>query len=662
MASPVQPYNISYTVNGVTGIVTVRGQTGANNFVRTTFHDGTIAEGYADANGNFAISAQQDVVGNGLFRTVASSDGITTRSVSTNYTDVVIDVPVAIAEVDTDAQTGQVTVQGHAAPNAQLRVTFPDGQQINVIADIHGNYVAISDRDVAGDGQITIESYNPLYGMTTHAESDYIDTVDASFVSTPVLQAYTVDIEGETITVKGVADANTTITVYDEAGQPIAKGVADINGQFGIDISAQYNDGSTLVVKSSNASGRESDSVVFTTNPVFAADNQASVTVDNIQSLTATVSNQSKTFVKLISSPLLKFLGMGSIKGDFDFSVKQNHTQDLVATIQSLSVVALLDKTAIVLYKQQANGSWKPVANNKDLGLLDIIFFGEQATIKIKNLDAGNYKLGFESQPFAGVLNALTVNVSHIDHDLNQLPETNTTVQSIKGNVLTDASADGQIDRLGDNEDITLSVLKDGKYVDVVGSNVQVQGKYGVLTIAADGSYSYQAAKQLSTNAQVEEFSYKITHANGDSSIATLAVDFNYNWKGTVADDLFVSTAANDTITSGEGSDTLIYKVLDNTSNNGGNGHDTWTDFTVAKLSGDKIDVSDLLVGYNGNTATLSQYVSLSKEIGANGKIDTVVSIDRDGLAGKYQAEQLLTLHDVNTDLLTLINNGQIIA
>lgn len=49
MASPVQPYNISYTVDGVTGIVTVRGQTGANNFVRTTFHDGTIAEGYADA-------------------------------------------------------------------------------------------------------------------------------------------------------------------------------------------------------------------------------------------------------------------------------------------------------------------------------------------------------------------------------------------------------------------------------------------------------------------------------------------------------------------------------------------------------------------------------------------------------------------------------------
>lgn len=660
MAKPVQPYNISYTVDGVTGIVTITGKAGANNLVRSTFHDGTIVEGYADANGNFAISSQQDVVGNGLFRTVASSDGITTRSVSTNYTDVVIDVPVAIAEIDTDAQTGQVTVQGHAAPNAQLRVTFPDGQQINVIADIHGNYVAISDSDVAGDGQITIESYNPLYGMTTHAESDYVDTVDASFVSTPVLQAYTV--EGDTLTVKGVADANTTITVYDEAGQPVATGMTDINGQFDIDISAQYNDGSTLAVKASNASGRESDSAVFTTNPVFAADNQASVTVDNIQSLTATVSNQSKTFVKLISSPLLKFLGMGSIKGDFDFSVKQNHTQDLVATVKSLSVVALLDKTAIVLYKQQANGSWKPVANNKDLGLLDIIFFGEQATIKVKNLDAGNYKLGFESQPFAGVLNALTVNVSHIDYDLNQLPKTNTTAQSIKGNVLTDASVDGQIDRLGDNEDITLSILKDGKYIEVVGSDVQVQGKYGVLTIAADGSYSYQAAKQLSTNAQVEEFSYKITHANGDSSIATLAVDFNYNWKGTAADDLFVSTAANDTITSGKGSDTLIYKVLDNTSNNGGNGHDTWTDFTVAKLSGDKIDVSDLLVGYNGNTATLSQYVSLSKEIGANGKIDTVVSIDRDGLAGKYQAEQLLTLHDVNTDLLTLINNGQIIA
>ncbi|STT02570.1 SD repeat-containing cell surface protein [Klebsiella pneumoniae] len=72
--------------------------------------------------------------------------------------------------------------------------------------------------------------------------------------------------------------------------------------------------------------------------------------------------------------------------------------------------------------------------------------------------------------------------------------------------------------------------------------------------------------------------------------------------------------------------DTLVYNLLAD-DNTGGNGSDIWSDFSVAQ--GDHIDVSALLVGWNGSSDTLGNYITLSY-VGGN----TVVSIDRDGTGG----------------------------
>lgn len=40
---------------------------------------------------------------------------------------------------------------------------------------------------------------------------------------------------------------------------------------------------------------------------------------------------------------------------------------------------------------------------------------------------------------------------------------------------------------------------------------------------------------------------------------------------------------------------------------------------------------------------------------------DTIISIDRDGLADGYEFTKILTLKDTDTDLLTLLSNHQII-
>ncbi|WP_333623878.1 type I secretion C-terminal target domain-containing protein, partial [Stenotrophomonas indicatrix] len=69
--------------------------------------------------------------------------------------------------------------------------------------------------------------------------------------------------------------------------------------------------------------------------------------------------------------------------------------------------------------------------------------------------------------------------------------------------------------------------------------------------------------------------------------------------------------------------------MLNNTAGNGtaGNGsNDHWTNFSLAQ--GDKIDISDLLVGWNGSSATLGNYLHVTNSNG-----NTVISVDRDGAA-----------------------------
>ncbi|MDQ1208531.1 Ca2+-binding RTX toxin-like protein [Acinetobacter baylyi] len=114
----------------------------------------------------------------------------------------------------------------------------------------------------------------------------------------------------------------------------------------------------------------------------------------------------------------------------------------------------------------------------------------------------------------------------------------------------------------------------------------------------------------------------------------------NDNLSGGAGDDILNGGAGNDTLNGGSGSDTAIFKILQGFENDaiGGNGIDTWVDFNLSQ--GDKIDISDLLVG-DVNKANLNQFISYEK----NGTTVTL-SIDRDGSAGNFTSSKLLILNN----------------
>ena len=87
------------------------------------------------------------------------------------------------------------------------------------------------------------------------------------------------------------------------------------------------------------------------------------------------------------------------------------------------------------------------------------------------------------------------------------------------GNVITDAEGDGGVDTPG-ADGVTVTAVS-GTADGIVGGSTA--GQYGVLTLNADGSYSY--ARNPDTPGGVSDvFSYTITDSDGDASTATLTI------------------------------------------------------------------------------------------------------------------------------------------
>ena len=117
---------------------------------------------------------------------------------------------------------------------------------------------------------------------------------------------------------------------------------------------------------------------------------------------------------------------------------------------------------------------------------------------------------------------------------------------------------------------------------------------------------------------------------------------------GTTGNDVIETITADQTYSYNldAGADTLIFNVLDNIDNLGGNAKSEWTDFNLAEQ--DKIDLSQLLINDSGN---LQGYVSVQDT-----QSGLIVSVDRDGSShSMYHSQELILLVDNHSSLNDLI-------
>ncbi len=142
--------------------------------------------------------------------------------------------------------------------------------------------------------------------------------------------------------------------------------------------------------------------------------------------------------------------------------------------------------------------------------------------------------------------------------------------------------------------------------------------------------------------------------------------DGNDTLNGGAGNDYLNGGAGQNTFIGGTGSDTVFFDLLSNDHLGGHSGLDTWTDFHVGNVTtdqnADKINVSELLDS-SANAGNINDYLSLLKVSDTSYKLN----VDRDGTAGSYQSETLLTLNfqanetHANLTIDDLLHNQQII-
>ncbi|POT27985.1 large repetitive protein [Citrobacter freundii] len=285
-----------------------------------------------------------------------------------------------------------------------------------------------------------------------------------------------------------------------------------------------------------------------------------------------------------------------------------------------------------------------------------ISLLGSSIAISLGNaeLAAGHYNISFTGTMGGLAVGnvSITPNVTGTTWHLNTWDVNATTVN---GNIFDGSDAAGAHDQLSTvHTQLTVTGFNGSTAtLNPAGSisSATIQGHYGSLTMNLDGSYIY-TLKPGTTVASItskETFTYTLNDQNGHTDTAMLTINMNPQ---------MASTAQHDVITGSVYGDTLIYHLLNANDATGGNISngvtDNWTNFSLAQ--GDKIDIGDLLVGWNGQNATLGNYLTVTTS-GNN----TVIAIDRDGTGNTYHATNLITLENVHTTLDELVQQNHIV-
>ncbi len=191
-----------------------------------------------------------------------------------------------------------------------------------------------------------------------------------------------------------------------------------------------------------------------------------------------------------------------------------------------------------------------------------------------------------------------------------------------------------------------------------------------------DGGSGFDTVSYMASTAAVNVNLATNTHTGGDAAGDSLlgiesVVGSSYNdtirgstaneslYGGSGVDTLYGGTG-NDVLVGGAGADVLWGETGADTFKfdvASAGSIDTVKDFKLAES--DKIDIKDLLIGYDAVTKAITDYIECTTS-GAN----TIVKVDRDGLGTAYTWQQVATFENVTglTDEAALKSSGTIIA
>ncbi|ELW8651202.1 BapA prefix-like domain-containing protein [Salmonella enterica] len=439
-----------------------------------------------------------------------------------------------------------------------------------------------------------------------------------------------------------------------------ATGTTEVNGLYGsliIDARGNY----TYTLK--NGVGADSiktpDSFIYTVKAPNGDTDTASLNItptaralDAINDVSdtlsvATLQDTAAWLDSSVGSASWGLLGKsGSGSGTFD-----------VATGTVLKGASLVFDVSTLITLGNLNISWAiqengTVIRNGTVPVANITLGSATVTVNLSGLelDAGTYTLNFTGTNTLAGAATITPRVIGTTVDLDNFETFGT--HTVLGNIFDGSDAAGAMDQLNTvNTRLSISGFNGSAATLDAAANTTsatIQGHYGTLQINLDGAYTYTLNNgvAMSSITSKEVFTYQLDDKMGHTDSATLTIDMAPQ---------IVSTNQNDVLIGSAYGDTLIYHLLNGADATGGNGADRWQNFSTAQ--GDKIDIHELLTGWDHQAATLGNFVQVHTS-GAN----TVISVDRDGVGSAFKSTDLVTLENVQLTLNDLLQNNHLIT
>ncbi|MEM0570017.1 BapA/Bap/LapF family large adhesin [Salmonella enterica] len=439
-----------------------------------------------------------------------------------------------------------------------------------------------------------------------------------------------------------------------------ATGTTEVNGLYGtLTIDARGNYTYTLKNGVGADSIKTPDSFIYTVKAPNGDTDTASLNItptaralDAINDVSdtlsvATLQDTAAWLDSSVGSASWGLLGKsGSGSGTFD-----------VATGTVLKGASLVFDVSTLITLGNLNISWAiqengTVIRNGTVPVANITLGGATVTVNLSGLalDAGTYTLNFTGTNTLAGAATITPRVIGTTVDLDNFETSGT--HTVLGNIFDGSDAAGAMDQLNTvNTRLSISGYNGSAATLDAAANTTsatIQGHYGTLQINLDGAYTYTLNNGVAMSSIIskEVFTYQLDDKMGHTDSATLTIDMAPQ---------IVSTNQNDVLIGSAYGDTLIYHLLNGADATGGNGADRWQNFSTAQ--GDKIDIHELLTGWDHQAATLGNFVQVHTS-----DANTVISVDRDGAGSAFKSTDLVTLENVQLTLNDLLQNNHLIT
>ncbi|PSS47538.1 hypothetical protein C6560_16550 [Enterobacter sp. FS01] len=674
--------------------------TGALNSDQTTDDPRPVFSGSGEAGTTVTLYDNGKAIGT----TVVNSDGSWTFTPSANLADGLHQFTAtstdAAGNVSPDSEEFNLTIDT-LAPNAPvLEVTddvgtiqdlltnggFTDDNQpeLGGLGD-PGSTIAIYDNgllvtEVVVDDNGTW-SYTPPVALTdglhsiTLTETDLagnLSAVSAPFEFTidrtppPAPTGLVLNTEGTILT--GTAEANSTVTVSNDLGVILGTAIADANGAFSVTLSAAQLNGETLSTAATDRAGNEGPATDLTARDVTAP----AAPTDLVVAATGdSVSGEAEAGARIsILNAGGTEIGSGEVglDGKFTVNIAPDQLNGEVLTVFAYDTAQNKSDPG---QATAADSTPPPPPADLDVSTDGLTLTGTAEVGSTVVIMEGTTRLGEvevgESGSFSFTLSPARLNGEILSLTATDLAKNTSAASTVEAddttppatpiitNVVDDVSTTtGTIISGATTDDRTPLISGTGELgtkIFVYSENIQI----GFTEVNSAGNWSFQVPASLTDGAH--SLTADAVDRRGNHSVMSDIWAINVDPAAPNPPTATVATAAFaqseepvvSTLSASTTGETLIYNVLNET------GGDHVSNFSLA--AGDKIDISELLVGWNGDRATLGEFIQVSNSDG-----NTVISIDRDGADARYAPATLVTLEEVQTTYEELVNQNHIIT